>query len=123
MGWDKALAQYLTDLFRRDHCYRRFYKSARWRHLRAQVLADAHYECEDCKRKEPAVYSRATVVHHVCHVHTHKGLALSPIYRGKDGREHPNFVPLCHDCHDKRHGRMGADSKNFERHQLNEERW
>jgi len=100
------LADELASQRRRYGNDRKFYKSQAWRDLRASVLASAHCECAMCKEKSPAVYSRAVTVHHVMHVDEHPRYALSRTYVGRDGRDHDNLIPLCHECHDIVHGRF-----------------
>ena len=95
----------------------KFYKTHEWRALRAAVLREHHSECAWCR--ERGIVRRAETVHHVKHVDEFPELALSRVYRDETG-EHDNLVPLCHECHDRAHGRMQFAPR---REQLNEERW
>lgn len=123
MAYDADLAARLRDERKRDGNNRRFYKSAAWRALRSKVLRKHRGQCQDCLAKSPAMYTPATCVHHEMHVDTHPGYALSETYKGKDGTEHDNLIPLCHDCHDKRHGRDWGDTHTTESKPITEERW
>jgi 5-methylcytosine-specific restriction endonuclease McrA len=122
VGYDPELARRLQAERKHDGHNRRFYKSAQWRVLRARVLAEFHGECQDCLAKSPSRYTPATCVHHEAHVDTHPGWALSETYVGRDGKQRRNLVPLCHSCHDARHGR---DPGSFiaKSKPLTEERW
>ena len=115
---DKSLASWIKELEREGKLYR-FYKTDEWLRLRDAVMQDNHGECVMCKRKEPAVYTRAVHVHHVNEVKDRPELALSRTYRDADG-VHENLLPLCMMCHNECHGRV---MKNRPRKQLNEERW
>ena len=81
-----------------------FYQTTIWRKKRAQILALNHYECRRCKSKAPAVYTRATTVHHVMHLQDRPDLALAERFRDESG-EHEQLVALCADCHDAEHER------------------
>ncbi len=106
----------IRDLIEDGKLYR-FYKSKEWMELREKILKENHYECAWCK--ENGKISRAEQVHHVQYVKKHPELALSEYYTYK-GKRYKNLVPLCHECHDKAHGRMQFRPKTK---QLNEERW
>lgn len=95
----------------------RFYKSKEWMKLREKILKENHNECAWCKEK--GKISKAEQVHHVQYVKKHPELALSEYYTYK-GKRYRNLIPLCHDCHDKAHGRMRHKPKAK---QINEERW
>ena len=105
--YDRDLAARLTARRERDGTDKAFYDSAAWRHLRAKVLAEFHGECQDCLEMSPARYTPAAHIHHEMHVQTHPGWALSEFYVDQSGEVRRNLVPLCHDCHDRRHGRVG----------------
>ena len=96
-----------------------FYHSHEWQALKRQILYEQHGECEWCR--ERGIITPAETVHHVMHVREHPELALSRTYRDRDGVEHKNLIALCHDCHDKAHGRMRYQDrkKKF----LTEEKW
>lgn len=63
-----------------------------WRNVRLKVLADEPL-CVDCKRK--GRIRPAQEVHHIRPISAAPHLRLS----------RKNLVPLCCDCHDKRHGK------------------
>lgn len=106
--YDHDLAAKLKARRERDNTDKAFYDSAAWRRMRAKVLAEFHGECQDCLKKSPALYTPAVHVHHEAHVDTHPGWALSEFYVDPNsGEVKRNLVPLCHDCHDRRHGRVG----------------
>ena len=113
-----SLASWIRDLTKSGKLYR-FYKTDEWLNLRNQVLSDNHWECSDCKRKKPAIYSRAVTVHHENEVKDRPELALSRTYRDASG-VHENLTPLCAKCHNARHDRF---SRAEDRPQINIERW
>ena len=79
-----------------------FYKWAQWLHLRAEVLAELHGECQGCKAR--GMYHPAWVVHHVLHLRDHPELALSKYYRDPyTGELRRQLVPLCKECHWEAH--------------------
>ena len=121
-GYDVDLARRLATELAHDGHNRRFYKRVQWRALRASVLARYHGECQDCLAKSPARYSPATCVHHEAHVDEHPGWALSETYTDTNGIEHVNLVPLCHECHDLRHGRWQGRTHDTTR-DITQERW
>lgn len=82
-------------------CIADFYRSASWKRVRAQILAQYRNECQECRKR--GKYSRADTVHHIQYLKKHPDLALSPTYLYK-GKERPNLWPVCHDCHEKIHG-------------------
>lgn len=93
----------------------KFYNSPQWRKLRKEVIAENKNECQDCKAK--GYYTKANTVHHQQYVRKHPRLALSRTYTFK-GKEYINLVPLCHDCHEQRHGYRQREKKP-----VTEERW
>lgn len=93
-----------------------FYNSPLWRKLRKEVLEEYKYECQDCKAK--GFYKKADTVHHQQYVRKHPRLALSKTYIFQ-GIVYVNLVPLCHDCHEKRHGYRQQEKKE----PLTVERW
>lgn len=102
--YDVELAEYIT-----DHCgprHKRFYDSARWLHLRARVIADAHGASLYELAQSPSRYVPATVVHHVMRVDDYPGWALSEWAVDERGRVIRNLVPLSHLGHDVAHGRF-----------------
>lgn len=94
----------------------KFYNSPQWRKLRKEVIAENKNECQDCKAR--GYYTKANTVHHEQHVRNHPRLALSKTYIFR-GKEYINLVPLCHDCHERRHEYRQKEKKK----PLTEERW
>ena len=94
----------------------KFYNSPQWRKLRKEVIAENKNECQDCKAK--GYYTKANTVHHEQYVRKHPRLALSKTYTFK-GKEYKNLIPLCHDCHEARHGYRQKEKKE----PLTKERW
>ena len=80
----------------RDPKYTRFYNSGPWRALSAKQLQDDGYRCLWCK-------GIATEVDHIQAIQTPEGWErrLDPT----------NLRSLCHDCHDRRHGRFQKRNK------------
>lgn len=111
----EELVEWIRKLTEEDKLYK-FYKSKEWINLKRKVLKASHNECAWCREK--GKISRAEEVHHVQFVRKHPELALSEYYTYK-GEQHKNLIPLCHDCHDKAHERMGYKTKK----RINEERW
>ena len=70
-----------------------FYKTARWRALRASVLHEAAYQCERCR--EAGRRALARLVHHV-----------KPIRDGGDPWARANLEALCIRCHDEVHAEI-----------------
>ena len=93
-----------------------FYSSPVWRKLRKEVLVEYKHECQDCKAK--GFYTKANTVHHQQYVRKHPRYALSKTYLFK-GIEYKQLIPLCHDCHEIRHGYRVKDKKEL----LTIERW
>ncbi len=79
----------------------KFYVWSKWLKKRRDILKADHYECQHCKAR--GVYTRATTVHHVCHVLKHPNLALEEYYMD-NGQRRRNLISLCHDCHEAEHG-------------------
>lgn len=94
-----------------------FYDTKEWRRLRAEVLAEDRYECQECKRQ--GYYRRATHVHHVNYVTLHPELALCKTYVDDEGNVKRNLISLCRDCHEKIHGYRQPEKPA----PLTEERW
>lgn len=116
---DIPLATYIRRLIS-ENKLEKFYKSDDWLELRAEVLRDFHYECQEClKRGE---YVRADCVHHRLEVRQHPSMALSKYYVDSKGQRQNNLVPLCNQCHNREH-----PEKNFRRKDKvrfsNEELW
>lgn len=111
----KELRQWIEKLIEENKLYK-FYKSKPWIEKKEKVLKEFHNECMWCKEK--GKISKAEEVHHVQYVKKHPELALDEFYTYQ-GKQYRNLIPLCHDCHDKAHERMGYKKKK----QFNEERW
>lgn len=115
---DIPLAAWIRRLIKADKI-ELFYKSQDWSDLRLEVLADHHYECQEClKRGE---YTRADCVHHVNEVRKRPDLALSKYYVDKEGQMQKQLVPLCNKCHNIVHDKLGNYQKK--NRFTNEERW
>lgn len=93
-----------------------FYNSKYWRHLRKEILIEYKYECQDCKAK--GYYTKANHVHHQQYVRKHPRYALSKVYMFQSVIC-INLIPLCHDCHEARHGYRVKEKKE----PLTIERW
>jgi 5-methylcytosine-specific restriction protein A len=109
------LVQWITKLIKADNLHE-FYTSSQWLKLRAEILAEYKHECQDCKAK--GFYTKANHVHHVQYVRKHPELAMSRVYMFGD-KEYVNLIPLCHNCHEVRHGYRQAVKKE----PLTVERW
>ena len=84
----------------RDPKYSQFYNSGEWRTLSAKRLSDDGFRCAWCK-------AIATEVDHIVEIKTPEGW---------DRRlDYTNTRSLCHDCHDKRHGRFKKKERRFTR--------
>ena len=119
----EALRRWIPELVREGRLYR-FYQTPEFRALRAQVLAAAHGECEDCRAMSPARITRATTVHHDREVKRCPELALSLYWLDRHGKKHRQLWALCEDCHNRRHGRFGYGTQaEPETPPLTPERW
>ncbi len=116
----EALAKWIPEL-RRQHKMYVFYKTPEWVKLRGDILEAAHYECEDCKKKSPAVITRATCVHHEREVERWPELALSTFYIDEHGQKKQQLHALCARCHNDRHDRSFKGATKPE--PLTPERW
>lgn len=105
--YDRTLGDRLRRERFRDGNNRLFYARHAWRRLRDKVLAAFRWECQDCLAKSPRAYRRATNLHHVLHVREYPGFALTEFVNDGEGRRRRVLVPLCHECHQLRHGRGG----------------
>jgi 5-methylcytosine-specific restriction endonuclease McrA len=112
---EDEISKWISKLIAEDRL-EEFYNSKEWRHLRKEVLDEYKHECQDCKGK--GYYTKADTVHHQQYVRKHPRFALSKTYTFKD-KEYINLVPLCHDCHEIRHGYRVKDKKE----PLTVERW
>lgn len=70
-----------------------FYKEWYWRMLALRIIIEEHGECRVCK--EAHKLTRAVLVHHILYLRDRPDLAY----------ERSNLMPLCHDCHERIHGR------------------
>ena len=120
--YDWRLHDRLTRMLEADGNLHRFYCWASWRRLREHVLDELHHECQDCLRKEPARYTPAECVHHVREVEDEPGWALQEFVPDGNGGTMRQLVPLCHECHDARHGRFRWRPRRKEP-ELTPERW
>ena len=103
-----TIAEWVRSLIADEGTPHKFYLSMPWRRKRAEIIERAHGECHDCLGKSPAVYTRATCVHHDQHLDSRPDLALADTWTDGDGVVHSQLVPLCDDCHDARHDRFGG---------------
>ena len=74
--------------------WKAFYHTGQWKAKRLEILKRDHGECQRCRyRKRPAMYTPATVVHHIKHLKEFPELALTD----------SNLESLCADCHEQEH--------------------
>ena len=125
VSYDWKLHAELMRMADEDPTLHRFYCRASWRRLRAHVLEEFHGACADCLDKSPAEYTPAECVHHVLEVQDKPGWALTEMVPDSKGSETRNLVPLCHECHDRRHGRFAGEARQREPTEppLTPERW
>ena len=115
---DKSLAAYIRGLIRTDNV-KLFYQTKEWKELRLEVLEENHFECAECIKK--GKYTRADCVHHVNEVRVRPELALSKYYTDQDGQQQKQLVPLCNECHNIVHDKLGKWQQKDKF--TNEERW
>lgn len=101
----------------------KFYHTPEFQTLRREVLEAAHGECEDCRAKVPSQITPATMVHHDKPVRQYPRLALARTWVDDQGRRHKQLWALCHDCHERRHGRCGYTARKPKPPPLTPERW
>ncbi len=79
-----------------DNPYHRYLDTRHWKRFRASVMILAEHRCGDCN-------GQATDIHHLSYANL--------------GREtHFDVIPLCADCHMKRHGGpLGAEIEKIRR--------
>ena len=97
----------------------KFYLTDDWRELREEVLEDFYHECQECLKK--GRYSRADCVHHINEVRVRPDLALSKHFTDHEGNSQPNLVPLCNQCHNIVHDKLGEWQRQDKF--TNTERW
>lgn len=107
----------IKELIKKNDVHK-FYNNRAWRNLSHAVMSQQHNECQECRQK--GRYSKAVVVHHVNHLRKRPDLAYSTTFTDSNGKEQRQLIALCHDCHERIHGR-GAykESKKF----CNVEKW
>lgn len=115
---DIPLRVYIQRLIAEDKVAE-FYQTDEWKELRQEVLDDFFNECQDCLEK--GEYTRADCVHHVNEVRKRPDLALSRHYIGKDGSKQINLKPLCNQCHNIVHDKLGEWQRKDKF--TNAERW
>ena len=115
---DIPLAVWIRQLIK-ENKIELFYLSDDWKELRIDVLEYFHYECQECLKK--GKYSRAICVHHVNEVRHRPELALSRHYIDVKGVQQANLVPLCNQCHNIVHDKLGEWQRKDKF--TNEERW
>lgn len=76
-----------------------FYKTGRWKRLRASVLRRDGYLCQNCKRY--GKHTEATTVHHIKHADEYPELIFDP----------KNLVSLCAGCHNLAHPEKGGSKR------------
>lgn len=111
----KWTSEKILELIEEGKLYK-FYKSKEWKQVKGEVLRDAKYKCEWCRERGRLV--AAEEVHHIQFLKKHPSLALEKEFTYQ-GNRYKNLVALCHDCHDKAHGRMKYKKKV----ELTEEKW
>lgn len=115
---DKTLKAWINDLIANDNIVA-FYASEDWKELRDDVLDHFHHECQECLKK--GTYTKADCVHHVHEVRQHPEMALSKYYIDIEGNRQYNLVPLCNQCHNHVHDKLGEWQRKDKF--SNEERW
>lgn len=91
-----------------------FYKSAKWRRKRKEIVQRDNHECQYCKAKGRA--TKGVLVHHIKPLASYPELALS----------NDNLITLCIACHEKEHQRLDgyrAKKKKKKQELLPPERW
>lgn len=95
----------------------KFYHDYSWVKLSKQVLREQNNECQICKGK--GIYTKAVIVHHVNYLRERPDLAYSRTYIDSLGQQHRQLLAVCHNCHEKIHGRAYKARTGF----VNEEKW
>lgn len=116
---DIPLAVYIKRLIAEDKI-EQFYFTEDWKELREVVLEELHNECQECLKKGDLT-TDDLCVHHVNEVRDRPDLALSKWYTDSKGNRQRNLVPLCKQCHNIVHDKLG----NWQRKDkfTNEEKW
>lgn len=115
---DIPLAVYIKRLIAADKI-EQFYFTEDWKELREDVLDFFHHECQECLKN--GTYTEADCVHHVNEVRQRPELALSRYYIDTKGNKQHNLVPLCNQCHNNVHDKLGQWQRKDKF--TNEERW
>ena len=115
---DKSLSQYIKELIQANTMYK-FYKTDEWIELKDEVLEECHHECQECIKH--GRYTKADCVHHVNEVRVVPSLALSKYYIDSNGKKQRNLLPLCNQCHNKVHDKLGQWQRKDKF--TNDERW
>lgn len=115
---DIPLSKYIKRLIEADKI-EQFYFTEDWKELRQEVLDDFHNECQECLKH--GKYTKADCVHHANEVRIRPDLALSKYYVDNKGNTQPNLVPLCNQCHNNVHDKLGEWQRKDKF--TNEERW
>lgn len=115
---DIPLAVYIRRLIKAGKV-EQFYFTDEWKELRQDVLDFFHNECQECLKK--GRYTEANCVHHVNEVRHRPELALSRYYIDSKGIKQHNLVPLCNQCHNNVHDKLGEWQRKDRF--TNEERW
>ena len=84
--------------------YHNLLNSAHWRRLRRATLDERPF-CEDCAKE--GLFVPATDVHHIRPVDS----ISDAVQMAEACYDRNNLAALCHDCHVKRHERIGSHSR------------
>lgn len=98
----------------------RFYQSKYWQRLRAEVLREQKWKCQECLKL--GIVTKANTVHHVQFVDKHPELALSKYYTYNNKR-YRNLISVCGECHNKLHPEKSKFKNKQKKRFMNEERW
>ena len=101
----------------------RFYNTPEWRCLRRLVLERRRGGWAGCGGAWTCVAVEAESGEPEYAVKTHPAWALSEFVTTPEGKRVRNLVPLCHDCHDRAHQRMGYRPSPLSAPPLTPERW
>lgn len=109
--WEMVTTEWIRSLISEGELWK-FYKTREWRQLKARILREHHYECQECRKlgiltrydcdKDTGQKTLISTVHHVRHVRDYPELALSEFY-WESGVRQPNLIPVCKACHNKLH--------------------